>query len=225
MMMALLLHIYDDGSIAAYNGQGWTIYTLPGLEEYEVRDIVFDASNTAYLALRNQLHGGIGVFTKNSFTFTPSNCILSNKTRSLATDSKGACWIASDSGLISFANGTWSILNEQNGILNNRVRDVDVASNDDVWLVTENGVNQIRGKQIKTYQSGVNFAQSVDCFDDGTIWIGKEISEFHSFTSSGHMETITDNDGISVRGVKKYSKIITGYSGLQRKRDYALIME
>jgi two-component sensor histidine kinase/ligand-binding sensor domain-containing protein len=87
-------------------------------------------------------------------------------------------WIATESGLLKFRNGSFSTFSEEDGLASNYVWSLYKDSKDDVWAVTESGISKIRPDSLQTFKQGVGFKkgsfQQITEDDEGNYWVVTE---------------------------------------------------
>jgi ligand-binding sensor domain-containing protein len=193
----------DGGSPLDQTDDTWvTFRKRDGLVENYVWTIAVDANGdiwfgTNYIDDEGNEHGyGISVLDLNGTpfdksddiwtTYTTANSNLShNVIRDIIVDNTGVVWIATQSGLNAYSNGTWTVFYSSDGLASNSVTALLVVDNL-LWVATQGGVSvldyggTLQNKvddQWATYtqdNSGLvdNDTSSLAVDGAGRIWIG-----------------------------------------------------
>ncbi len=96
----------------------------------------------------------------------------------LYEDKNGALWVGTDGGGISrLKEGKWSVYyTAGQGLSNNTVRAIIGDKNNTLWIGTNNGLNRLKGEEIKAYtvEDGLSAysVSSLKLDSSGTLWIG-----------------------------------------------------
>lgn len=100
----------------------------------------------------------------------------------VAADQAGGVWVGtSDRGLKYFRDGVWREWLQRDGLVNDRVRSVLVASNGDVWAasMSPNRLQRVRDGQVRVMRNSTPLGpiRALAEGADGTIWIGSSEGE------------------------------------------------
>jgi ligand-binding sensor domain-containing protein/two-component sensor histidine kinase len=96
--------------------------------------------------------------------------------RSITTDTTGALWLASESGLYRYVQGRFDRWTTDDGLCDNTVQSMCTDRNGRLWLGTTNGISIWNGTSFTTVRPaddfGGNFIDLLRCDDAGRIWAG-----------------------------------------------------
>ncbi|MBI5933998.1 MAG: hypothetical protein HY867_09845 [Chloroflexi bacterium] len=139
-------------SINIYNGASWRYIQLsdrPGFLMFMVEDALFDHEGNYWLATSTGLWRYDG---KSWTTFTAQKGELpSNSVNALALDSKNRIWAATVNGL-SVYDGTWHTFSvEKYPWFKGWLLDVEIDSQDRVWIVDRDEITVFNGKEIAVF--------------------------------------------------------------------------
>lgn len=182
------------------DGYIW-IGTAEGLARYDgARFYVFNTSNTPELA-----HNWIS---------------------SLLEDSDGRLWIGTFGGGVSrFYQGTFSTINDKNGLPSSTVRTILQDTDGAMWFGSNGGLTRLQNKTFTTYtkQNGLgNMVVTALCKDhNGTLWIGTRgggLSQMKNgrFTTFSTANGLASNTVLSVFEDRDSSIWIGTTNGLHR---------
>lgn len=140
----------------------WKTYRMnDGLPSNKILGITFHQDKT-YLASDS----GLTIFQNGVFTnYKPPINQSSNFKR--IRNFNDTIWMISDSGLTQFYNGTFQFFSDKNGLITNKITDIEVNSRGDLWissgsgLVIKKGNNFIYDSSKVIFDLGINSGDSV----------------------------------------------------------------
>lgn len=135
----------NGGGAAKFNGSTWTVYDRnnSGILDNIIYDIKIDPTGTVWFAVYGD---GVSKFVPSTNTWTSYTDVLADtKVWSIAFDSSGNKWLATEGGVSTFTGSAWTAYTTTNGLSNNKCFDITVASGNVIWVSTYNGVNKFDG--------------------------------------------------------------------------------
>ncbi|GAB4486574.1 MAG: hypothetical protein OHK0045_05990 [Raineya sp.] len=132
----------------------------------------------------------------------------------LLEDSRGLLWVATNGGGVARFNGrNFKIINQQNGLVYDRVKKIFEDSQKKLWFITERGITLYDGSKFHNYTEKENFSNgtSFEVLEDSKgnlwFWIEKEKgsarllywnkNSFTDFTIQ-QLKLIRDNDVLAI---------------------------
>jgi ligand-binding sensor domain-containing protein len=193
-------NLLDKGKLYRYDGSNWFTYSKENsFGGFTTTAILVDANANTWFATRG---GGVTKFDGSTYTvYNSSNSgLLSNDVFSLATTSNGDIYAGMIGGVVMvFRGGAWTLSYTATG----RVNRMDVDSQDNVWIASENGgAARYNGTSWTTYKvsnSGIVSDQlwSIQIDSHDNVWIGSYDNKGISLFSNGTFTTFNkDNSGL-----------------------------
>lgn len=233
----------DGGSLLDQTDDNWvTFRESDDLVKRYVWAVAVDANGdiwfgTNYIDSDGDEHGyGISVldvngtpFNKSDDTWTTytagSSGLSHNVIRDIVVDGHGVVWIATQSGLNAYSDGTWTVFYSSDGLASNGVTALLVVDNL-LWVATEGGVCVLdygsmphdkaddQWATYTQYNSGLadNDTSSLAVDSAGRIWIGTD--EKTSSGETGHGVSVLDPNGTPFNRSDDTWATFTTYSGL-----------
>lgn len=88
--------------------------------------------------------------------------LISNDNYRVTSDSKGAVWVCSERGVVSFYGNKTKRFTISNGLLNNDVWNLSVDSKDRIWLSDfGHGMQYIEDNKVKTIEKSLDFKRLI----------------------------------------------------------------
>ena len=165
-----------------YDGSSWQTFTeTDGLADNRVNDITQEANGDIWFGN----YDGVSVYDGTSFTsYTMADGLPFGGVTSTAFDSSGDKWFGSGlGGLIKFDGTTFTEFNKQNdNLISNNVRSVEVSSNDDKWVGTADGISVFNNNDLWSINyttmyilpppDTLNPVVDIEIDANGNIWAG-----------------------------------------------------
>ena len=162
--------------------------------------------------------GGLNILRdRRFFTFGERDGLASDATTSVVEDRAGTLWVGnSGAGLSAMplrAAGAGAAVfpahteiknyTVRNGLASDVILSLAAAPNGDLWVGTPDGLNRIRGGQIRLYTSADglpdDFIRSLFVDTDGSLWIGTRHGLAHRTEHAGaetKIDVYTQNNGL-----------------------------
>lgn len=169
-----------------YDGNSFTIFTeKDGLSNAEIWSLLLDSKGQLWIG-HNE---GLSLFDGKNFKEIPipkpqdtkADYIYSpNRITAIVEHSDGSLYLGTDGyGICKYHNGSFSYLNEENGLPNNAICELMVDRQDNLWIGTFwGGLSKFDGKQFTNYtKDGLIEGNEVGAFfedQNGDIWFGVE---------------------------------------------------
>ena len=144
------------GGLVKFDGTNFTTYTeVDGLLNNIVRSVGIDANDYKWIGTAK----GVSVFDANNnflehhtrMLILPAPDTL-NPTVDVDINSFGNIWtgiyvdyLVTEGGIALYSNGQWADFDVSDGLIGPVVRDLEVDSQDDVWVATSTGASKITG--------------------------------------------------------------------------------
>ena len=171
-----------DFGASKYDGSSWQTFTeADGLADNRVNDITQEANGNIWLGN----YDGVSVFDGTSFTsYTMADGLPFGGVTSTTFDSSGDKWFGSGlGGLIKFDGTSFTIFNKQNdNLISNNVRSVEVSSNDNKWVGTADGISVFNNNDLWSINYTTMYALpppdtlnpvvDIEIDANGNIWAG-----------------------------------------------------
>jgi ligand-binding sensor domain-containing protein len=128
--------IANEGcGLVRFDGQTWTTFgEEQGLARRFAKDLALAPDGSVWVATSNGVSRLVG---QQITSFLPGQDV-----REIAVDHAGRVWAGVyDVGVAVYDGGQWTTFSTADGLVNNRIRSIEVHPNGDVWLGTENGLS------------------------------------------------------------------------------------
>lgn len=127
--------------------------------------------------------GGLAILRDRTFTtYTAQDGISDDRILAITQDRSGAVWVGTNGGGLDHAQpGSidakgFSAITTANGLSSNIILSLAAAPNGDLWIGTPDGLDRMRGGEIKAFTSADglsdDFVRSLHFDAQGTLWIG-----------------------------------------------------
>ena len=150
--------------IGKLKNRNWKVYELPAIESstwfYDIEvtsEAIWIATNDGLFKHQNGTTARIIEILVANLPINSNAIFLGDQRISdLATDASGNLYVAvGKDGLLVKRNGTWSIYNEENSILKDRVYSVTVDQEGVAFIGTDNGLYSLKEDELNYYPSPV----------------------------------------------------------------------
>jgi streptogramin lyase len=180
-----LLHFTDNGIEVLTDST-----TNFGLPNSEIKILETDAENRLWLSAKNnEYYFGLTLFDGQVWkTFHQGNSpLLSNKINDLERGASNDMWVATDTALLHYKNGNWSVfMIGVNGMPNAAIKRLSLAPDGSIWLCFPNAIAQFKEGIWKVFDqntggfntSGVLKEIEVDW--QNQVWVSAESADLNS---------------------------------------------
>lgn len=195
--------IATSGGIARYfNGRMDSRTPREGFSVTRVLSIAEDREGDMWFGTESS---GVDILRDRAFTtYGVEDGISDDHILSVAQDRAGTVWLGTNGGGLDYAspdtidsNGFFALTTAK-GISSNIILSLAAAPNGDVWIGTPDGLDRLRGSEVKVFTSADgladDFVRSLYFDPGGALWIGtrRGISQFRN----GKFTTWTASDGL-----------------------------
>ncbi len=187
-----------------------SVYNDPNLESLNVQTVINiyeDSEGGLWFATESN---GVWHYINNQIEiYTINNGLAGNQVRDITETADGAIWFATRDGLTQLKNGNFTSYYTQDGLPENRIRDLepDPRNTNVLWIATRNGLSRYDGISFTNYseEDGLINARIRDLTwqENGDLWLATEagVSRFRE----GSFFNLTSEEGLNAEIV--YSAI------------------
>lgn len=185
------------GGIAKYDGNKFTIYSeRDGLVDNKVYNAIVDHENRLMVGTR----WGMSIFKNGAFFNFDETELPYRKIRAIVEQKdRQSYWMATyGEGVLQLKDGSFKLLQEQDGLANNTVRAVEEDDDGALWFATHGGVSRYAEGTFTNYtiRDGLPNNGVLDILKDrdGNLWFST-FGGLAKKEEDGFM-TITEKDGL-----------------------------
>ncbi len=205
-----------------YFAHDWGLSTLTNVVIYlhsPVWDMEIDKQNRIWLATNRDLWGLMMLDGKNFHAYTTEQGLLSNYlNRGMAVDSNNNVWItySGDFGVSKFDGSTFTHFDRNDGLASNRVYDIFVDRDGNIWFATRRGVSVLHDTVTTRVASLSEFSKN------------KILSMFHNYPNPFNKATkirytLKERSQIELKVFNLLGEEVTTlFTGQQQAGDYEL---
>lgn len=213
--LCLGFYLYSQSFGGEYVSRAWT--AADGLPGNTINDIIQDKQGYMYIGT----YGGLVRFDGVEFSVMNKNTVKNLgivSARCVFEDDSGALWIGSnDEGVAKISKNQVSIINVENGLPNNSVRDITQDKAGNIWIGTSSGVVFVTPEgEIKKPAGLENFGEEniltvvLYCDTAGRIWLSGQNNNSVYYYVAGKFQKFTDLDRFENISVTSISQDDTG---------------
>jgi ligand-binding sensor domain-containing protein len=192
----------DGAGLVKFDGETFQIYsTLNGLSNNYVRSILQDKNGRLLLGTRS----GVNIFSDGKFELMTQFGLDSLNVSQLKRDENGRLWVLTyGNGVMILDNDTAINLTEEQGLISNWIREMEVEDEHTFWLASKFGIGKVEinsGKySIKNFTTKQGMPshniRSLMIDVDNNLWLGTDGAGVLRFTGESFVN-ITKEDGLS----------------------------
>lgn len=179
-----------------------SVYNDPNLESLNVQTVINiyeDSEGGMWFATESN---GVWHYINNRIEiYTTNNGLAGNQVRDISETADGAIWFATRDGLTQLKNGNFNSFYTQDGLPENRIRDLepDPRNEQILWIATRNGLSRFDGNTFTNYSTddGLINARVRDLAwqENGDLWLATEggVSRFRN----GSFFNLSSEEGLN----------------------------
>lgn len=158
-----------------------SIQTRPVLEPLAsstVLEVFQDDNNEFWFATDGQ--GIWHLDDSNNLTqYSSVNGLADDRVRDVVQDPNGTLWFGTRNGLTSLKDGNFRTYRQQDGLADNKIRDLEISKTDSIlWVGTRGGLSKFIDNTFTNYTTKDdlinNRIQSISMDGQGSLWLGTE---------------------------------------------------